>query len=508
MKEGNPNGGQVEIDLELLSNCMRKRLDKYPCSDSPDPSGQPSIHRVPEHLCQGEDKSAYEPKIISVGPYYHGEPRLQAMEDHKWLSLRSFLDRNTAVTLPQYLREMKALEARARSYYCEETTKLQQPHEFFQMMLLDGCFIVELFLKRTREKNELIYSTRWMLPLITNDLLLLENQLPFFVLQKLFELAELQKLQECGFPSSVICLAIHFFGHLLPGKVDNPPRTEDVHHLLHLLHFFHSRRLVGHPTTSSLSSSHGSGSPPESSSHSIMGKAQPQQLQVFDLDTKGTAANISKWKSVKVLLQFLSPAASRGRSTKAGSPPPQKSIPGAVELHDAGAKFKVKRGANSYLEVTFHNGVMEIPYLLIKDSTSTLFRNLIAFEQCHPDSDCHFTSYAFFVDCIVNTPADVALLGQHKIIEHWLGEDEAVALLFNSLCKGVAIDTQTRHYFPMLFQEVRKYCETDWHTWRARLVHDYFSNPWAIISVAAAVVLLLLTVAQTVFAVLEFTQPP
>lgn len=40
------------------------------------------------------------------------------------------------------------------------------------------------------------------------------------------------------------------------------------------------------------------------------------------------------------------------------------------------------------------------------------------------------------MDSLINTPKDVALLKQADIIEHVLGSDEDVALLFNKLCKG------------------------------------------------------------------------
>ena len=40
--------------------------------------------------------------------------------------------------------------------------------------------------------EEPIFETRWMLPTIAHDLLMLENQLPMFVLQKIFELTTIE----------------------------------------------------------------------------------------------------------------------------------------------------------------------------------------------------------------------------------------------------------------------------------------------------------------------------
>lgn len=57
------------------------------------------------------------------------------------------------------------------------------------MMLLDGCFIVEIIRKNLmhdlREDNDPIFKQVWMRPLLARDMFLLENQLPFLVLWQL-----------------------------------------------------------------------------------------------------------------------------------------------------------------------------------------------------------------------------------------------------------------------------------------------------------------------------------
>ncbi|KAG7995592.1 hypothetical protein I3843_01G117600 [Carya illinoinensis] len=62
------------------------------------------------------------------------------------------------------------------------------------MMLLDGCFIIGLFRKwdelSPRDDHDPIFQLDWMLRKIARDLLLFENQLPFFVLTKLFLMIE------------------------------------------------------------------------------------------------------------------------------------------------------------------------------------------------------------------------------------------------------------------------------------------------------------------------------
>ncbi|XP_077219118.1 UPF0481 protein At3g47200-like [Tasmannia lanceolata] len=406
---------------------------------------QHSIYRVPKHIYETDEK-AYEPKIISIGPYHHGKQCLQSMEDHKWRYLNAILSRNLDLSLENYIAASKALESQARSCYSESIDHLES-HELVQMMVVDGCFIVEPFLKsketmiewkktmdegnfffpdRKKEAEDPIYGTNWMLPLVAHDMLLLENQLPFFVLQSLLKL-----LNKSSTPS-LLQLALDFFNHLSHGNNGIKTTDEDPRKVLHLLHLFHS---------------------------SLLPPALP------------------------------------------------KSIPSATELKEAGVKFKQKKNMGSFLDVNFSKGVMEIPHFPIYDSTNSLFRNFIAFEQCFPISGAHFTSYAILMNCLINTPNDVAILKHNKIIEHMLGSDEEAALLFNQLGKAVGVYFENC-FSSCLFKDVNKYCETNWHVWRANLVRRYFNNPWTMMSLVAAILILTFTFTQTFISVFSYAHPP
>ncbi|XXG44913.1 hypothetical protein AAC387_Pa02g0142 [Persea americana] len=187
-------------------------------------------------------------------------------------------------------------------------------------------------------------------------------------------------------------------------------------------------------------------------------------------------------------------------------PPPPKTIPSTTELHEAGVKFQ-RKNARSFLDIKFEQGLIEIPRLTISDFTNSLFLSFIALEQCFPDCSSHFTSYCIFMDSLISTPRDVQLLSQSGIIEHVLGSDEEVALLFNKLCRGITWDFKNS-YLAKVSEEVIKHTQKRWPKWRAKLVRDYFSNPWAILSLIAAVVILILTILQTYFAVFAYFRPP
>ncbi|GAB4854092.1 hypothetical protein Ancab_022674 [Ancistrocladus abbreviatus] len=52
-------------------------------------------------------------------------------------------------------------------------------------------------------------------------------------------------------------------------------------------------------------------------------------------------------------------------------------------LHEAGVKFELAKEGSSLLDITFDGGVLKIPKITIVDSTESIWRNLMVFEQCH-----------------------------------------------------------------------------------------------------------------------------
>ncbi|KDO39479.1 hypothetical protein CISIN_1g038625mg, partial [Citrus sinensis] len=115
-----------------------------------------------------------------------------------------------------------------------------------------------------------------------------------------------------------------------------------------------------------------------------------------------------------------------------------------------------------------------------------------------------FINYLKFMDCLINTARDVRLLCENKILHNCLGDDEVVANMFNRLRDSVALPLY--NFYGDIFHNVNEYCDRRWSRWIANLRHNYFNTPWTIISVFAALFLLILTLTQTVFSVLAYFQ--
>ncbi|KAG6781505.1 hypothetical protein POTOM_014415 [Populus tomentosa] len=174
-------------------------------------------------------------------------------------------------------------------------------------------------------------------------------------------------------------------------------------------------------------------------------------------------------------------------------------IRNAKELQEAGIKFKKREGSSRLFDVVFfENGTIEIPCLKIFDETESRFRNLVAYEQCSQRKHLYVTDYITLMDCLISTQEDVQILRHSGIIENGLGDDVMVCSLFNNLCINVTSSHPLDFCYNKVFDGVKEHCNRKCNVWMAKLKHDYFNSPWALLSFLAAVALLLFTLLKKV----------
>ncbi|XP_039156089.1 uncharacterized protein LOC120287370 [Eucalyptus grandis] len=140
---------------------------------------------IPHHFKGGEEKACV-PQIVSLGPYHHSDERLREKDKDKWHGLMCMLKRKNR-KIEDYLDVVKQVEERARAYY-EGTIKMRS-EEFVMMMVLNGCFVIELlwgysigFDKLGYTPNDPVFSSSWSWThIILQDMILLKNQIPLFI---------------------------------------------------------------------------------------------------------------------------------------------------------------------------------------------------------------------------------------------------------------------------------------------------------------------------------------
>uniref|UniRef100_J3N8V0 Uncharacterized protein n=1 Tax=Oryza brachyantha TaxID=4533 RepID=J3N8V0_ORYBR len=178
-------------------------------------------------------------------------------------------------------------------------------------------------------------------------------------------------------------------------------------------------------------------------------------------------------------------------------------MPSAAELHEAGIHFEMSTVKGFGWGVTFKDGVLKIPKIILYDNAERIFLNLMAFERLHPGSGNYVTAFVVFMDLLVDTAKDVALLRSKGIIKNGLGSDDMVADMINkALTKGAVMSPDSSLW--NVLHGVNVHCKKPWNKWRANFLHNYLSNPWVFISLVAAFLLLFGTLMQTVYTVMPF----
>ncbi|GMN25227.1 hypothetical protein TIFTF001_040680 [Ficus carica] len=367
------DGGNHVIDVDVLTKRIEGKM-----SGEMSLSPLCSIFKIPTILLR-HNQNAYAPNAFSFGPFHHDKETLKPTEKIKAKYLHDLIarlsppnDPNPAHTRTLGIKRLtEAINEKwkeARLYYGGPIGMKED--KFVEIMVLDGCFIIELFRRKAyeglKEENDPIFAMSCLLQFLWHDLILLENQIPWVVLDILFNMT-LSSIDE----KSLVQLAIEFFGNIFS--------TEPTP--IHRLIFHPSKHILDLLRNSLVLNS------------SILENRDNPELDSFELE-------------------------------------PMRS---ATSLEDSGIKFKMG-SSKSVLDIKFHRkkGVLEIPTLFIQETTETVFRNLISLEQCCPNYDPIITSYAVLFDNLINSKDDMEILSKSKAIYNWLNIDDA-ARFFNKL---------------------------------------------------------------------------
>ena len=86
-----------------------------------------------------------------------------------------------------------------------------------------------------------------------------------------------------------------------------------------------------------------------------------------------------------------------------------KHVYSATQLHDAGLKFR-KSLSNYLFDINFKKGVLKMPPITLDNKSETLYRNLLALEQCHYSDKAYITNYFILLGFLITTNNDMKLL--------------------------------------------------------------------------------------------------
>lgn len=437
-------------------------------------------------LTRNVDEHEYDPHYVSIGPYHRNRNPNIVRKNDKLASLDSILSRaSPGTTVQTYQAELAPIEGRARSFYAHMFTNMSSM-EFLHMLLLDACYVIDWFgdlntdnssppangsaqssqapaagdgspvANGHGQEGQQERSTAWAAPgggnkleiawMVRDVLYLAENQIPFFVIDKI------HSLTFSGSRAPVVkAMAGHISGVLekqqyFTGAVEDDARPPG--NLLHLLHMHFSKPAA----TAS----------PSSRTGEPVGRCRT----AMEYHINGV-----NFKSRLV---------------------------GGIE------------GTRSILEVTLDraSGTLVVPRLNIDGNTWRILRNLMALEQQNPAVGSHVTAYCIFMSHLACTATDVEFLSKRGVIDHSLGNHGEAAACFSDLCKGIQFDADDpgSNYLRGTCQELAELYRSRRRRWVALLLHKYSANPWLVFGLMAAALGLVCTIVQAIYAVLSYNQ--
>ncbi|GAB2219315.1 hypothetical protein Droror1_Dr00006950 [Drosera rotundifolia] len=422
------------------------------------------IQKVPQilkDLASVSNKSCYEPLVISLGPFHHGKARYKYMQDLKIRISEQFIA-GTNYARSDIFRKFHQVARRAKDEYYSFDQHEKRPFtnddDLIDILFTDACFLVQFILSYldTDEKKRMkVKMKMYEIAFVIRDMFLLENQLPFPLVKSLMELRfeehEIrQKIKQfidrvrfTPIPQQRQASFAKKLCKLLSGTIRKklPPTgswdlQNDPIHLLQALQI----RLVDHK-------------------------------KLGQLNTSTQNATLFSYRSVS-------------------------------ELVTAGFDFKAGKSWCQFTDIwfqekSFGSPVLILPPMTVDDSTPAMLLNLVAFEAL-PDApdDLGVTSFLWFMDSLIDTAEDVKELRSKGILVNFLGSDEQVAQMFNSITDQLVPNMDA---YASVKAGIEGHFRSRRRVWFSQWMHAHFSTPWTTIGFFAALIAVFLSFIQAYF---------
>ncbi|GLT27017.1 hypothetical protein SLA2020_260420 [Shorea laevis] len=461
------DGDEIQVTL------TEDEIDRLKLLEEADPgptrSNKPLIQKITQKLtsCYSSEecRGYFKPTSVAIGPLNHPnetdkDPRMERGEQCK-LKLAAMFINFSESTKENFYKNVKKELYSLKNCYDSNGVGNWNDEELAWMFLVDGCALLGFIALDMMGLWQEYTADFDLVDIEKVDLFLLENQLPYRLLEILIDsFCEVSSEESTENPMEINSklfknLITEFVNRsflILTGQqqhqiqVDysppHPPHEQQQEeedppqHLLELLR----RRLIGVKSKE---------------------KSDEEQKRINkDGFRKTLTGDTSKhWPSI--------------RNVK--------------ELKDMGIRFKAREKGGAITDIDFKDHccmpTLTLAPIFLHNTTVPLLLNLIAYELC-PDfkETCKITSHLSFLDSLIDNGENVKELRDAGVLHNGLGSDEAVAKLFNRvsgiLLSNLKIDLELR-------RNIHEYCNNKSHprylcaTAVAKLIDTYFSSPWS-----------------------------
>ncbi|KAK1417210.1 hypothetical protein QVD17_26334 [Tagetes erecta] len=388
---------------------------------------------------------AYLPQVIALGPYHHMVPHLYHMERYKISCAKSFFNRGEGnIKFREVLiNKLKELDPFVRGSY----------HSYLDfdddtlswIMAIDGLFLVNLLQKYTvnLENKKLVLDA-----IVSRDLMLLENQIPFVVLKEIYRTMKTDSSEIDDVESELLFMMGRFCRANSPLELSSSSYDETSHlHLLDLMYHL-MVNINGFQGTADRSG--------EENSESRNGS---EEMEDGEVDMDSACDNIGELTKIAMkfgigrkilkpvqfiqdipwdkILNILGIKVVKNDAKYEGPVVEEINIPSVCSLHYyAGITFKPTSAGITGIKFVEQEATLYLPEMTLDANSETILRNLVAYETTmnYSSSSPSFAQFVDLVSGIIDTAEDARLLKEKGIIKGELSND-GIAEVFNGMNK-------------------------------------------------------------------------
>ncbi|KAG0472365.1 hypothetical protein HPP92_016911 [Vanilla planifolia] len=475
-------------------------------------------------------------------PTTTGLPHLYDMERYKISATRKIQSSLHPLKLPELINCFMKNEHRIRSYYHKHLDF--EGETLAWMMAIDASFLLDFLRNFTPEAEGLWKRSssqqtwdasrmKMAYNMVTRDVMMLENQIPLFLLRKIMQRCQ----KDCSNvdDKELSEMLTGFVKEVIPIKSASNVTLTDVKQYAHLLHLLYSVIVPKEIED-------GFGNMQESECRIDMKDSEedpthPGVIKSFFDSAWSYASNVNGGATIRTIKRFviigpiklivnvpwkiitglpgismlkrpIESLISRGFAkkdetstdeSKSGSKPPlleEITIPSVEELTGAGVRFLPSMGGLTTMrfEVLGKQATMYLPTVTLDVNTEVVLRNLVAYESLAESRSMVFTRYTELMNGIIDTEEDVKLLRKCGIIRNHMKSDKEVADLWNGMSRSVMLSKVP--FIDKVLEDVNRYYNSQCKVKAKKFIKKYVFGSWQILTFLAALLLLLLTCVQ------------
>ena len=489
------------------------------------------IFTVPRTLMSSHP-NFYTPHQLPLGPYHYWRPDLSEMESYKLSAARKLQNQFQSDNFQNLVEKLVKLEPKIRACYHKYLNLNAETLAW--MMALDASFLLEFLQIYSVKENEVLsrvssrmthlldYSKRKSAHyVILRDIVMMENQIPLFVLRKVLKFLLMSSESA---DDMLISMLLGLCKELSPFKMVELEKTKVLEHshLLDSLYDIMVPRLEELQIEITIEDVEEDRSETEQENEGSAIDLNLVKSILSELWNTVSELNIGPMRCLKnasasmtrklglcwtILNELLNLSASNGgiepenesaRNNQQLPPLAEEiAIPSVTQLSNTGVRFLPTKGNISTINFDTEKAAFYVPMISLDANSEFVFRNLVAYEISHASGPMIFSRYIELMNGIIDTEEDVRLLREGGIIFNHLKSDQEVANLWNGMSKCKSIRLTKAPFLDKVIEDVNKYYNSRWKVKiRKFMKHTVFCS-WQFLTMLASILLLLLMAVES-----------